>query len=109
MADGTKALRYCAIVQLSKGSDMARVAESVPWIVSLIDRWSKKEMEQLCRSNDGQLFGFVFKTTKPVEMLRSEFETCGGTNNQDSIIIFEVGTDLASVGFTRAGTWLQRH
>ena len=105
----TEPTRYCALIQLGKSSDIRRVAETVPVIVKTIERWSKGEMEQLCRSNDGQLFGFFFKSTKPVAMMRAEFESSGANSNTDSFIVFEVGDQFSGQGFSRAWTWLQHH
>lgn len=109
MTDDQIERRYCCLIQLKKDSSLQRLAESVPSLVALVDRWSKGEKEQLCRSNDGQLFGFFFKSKKPVEMLTAEFETCGGSANGDSFIVFEVGEKFNGVGFSRAWTWLQHH
>lgn len=101
--------RFCAIFQLNKASDLQRVANAVPAFVKMIERWSKGEMEQLCRSNDGQLFGFLFKSTKPVIMLRSEFEGSNASHGLDTFIVFEVGDEHCGSGFSRADTWLQHH
>jgi hypothetical protein len=101
--------RYCALVQLSKSTTMQRVAADVPQIVETFQRWSSGEMEQLCRSNDGQLFGFLFKSSKPAQMLMAEFQSCRGTVHEDSFIVFEVGDEFSGTGFTRAWTWLQHH
>ncbi len=101
--------RYCVIIQLAKSSNLERLAEAVPWLKAMVERWSKGEMEQLCRSNDGQLFGYLFRTTKPEQMLVSEFEKSPGTTNNDSLIVFEVGEKSSGTGFSRAAAWLQHH
>jgi hypothetical protein len=103
------ARRYCGIVQLSKSSNLQRIAQDVPVFMDLFKRWSKGEMEQLCRSNDGQLFGFFFKSDKPEAMLTAEFETCGALATGDSFVVFEIGEKFSGAGFSRAWTWLQRH
>lgn len=101
--------RYCVIIQLDKSASLARIAGAMPIILDMMKGWSKGEMENLCRSNDGQLSGFVIKSTKPPEMMRAEFGNSGATINGDTIMIFEIGADFASTGFTRVGTWLQHH
>jgi hypothetical protein len=94
---------------MKKSSTLQRLAEDVPQIVDMFKRWSKGEMEQVCRSNDGQLFGFLFKSSKPELMLMAEFESCPGTIHEDSFIVFEVGEKFGGTGFSRAWTWLQHH
>lgn len=103
--------RWCALIQLQKSSGIGRIREAVPPLISLIDRWSKGEKEMLCRSNDGQLFGFLFRSNKPVAMMRSEFDSSLATSNADSLVIFEVGEDFTGTSgeFVSAWTWLQRH
>ena len=103
------ARRYCAVIQLSKASDLHRIADSVPGFVAMVERWSKGEMEQLCRSNDGQLFGFVFKTDKPPRMLSSEFESSSASQHGGTFIAFEIGEHCASAGFARPLAWIQHH
>lgn len=102
--------RYCVIFQLKKSSPITRVAQAVPSLVALVDRWSKGNKEQVCRSNDGQLFGYFFKTSKPAAMMRSEFDSSIATDNDDTMLIFEIGDKFAGdSGFSRAWTWLQHN
>lgn len=104
------ARRYCVIFQLKKSSPITRVALTVPALVQLVDRWSKGNKEPVCRSNDGQLFGYFFKSSKPEAMMRSEFDASIATDNDDAIIIFEVGEKFTGLGgFSRAWTWLQHN
>ena len=110
MADDRIERRYCAIIQLSKASTIARVAHSVPLILDMIERWSNKEYEQLCRSNDALLFGYLFKTKKPAGMLSAEFESCTGSQHGDTFIVFELGKECSSsTGFQRPLAWVQHH
>lgn len=97
------------IVQLDKASLPSRVAEAGRGIVSLVDRWSKGERDVLCSSPDFKLSGYLFRSTKPLHMMRAEFEKSGETLNADSMILFEVGEAFTTIGFTRVATWLQRH
>ena len=110
MSETDAPVRYCAVVQLDRSSTLQRISAIAPAIVKMIERWSKGEMEQLSRSNDGQTFGYLFRSTKPLGMMQAEFAATAATHNKDAIIIFAAGKDVvASEGFTRAGTWLQRH
>lgn len=102
--------RYCVIFQLKKSSPISRVAQTVPALVHLVDCWSKGNKEQVCRSNDGQLFGYFFKSSKPEAMMRSEFDASISTDNDDAIIMFEIGKRFTgNSGFSRAWTWLQHN
>jgi hypothetical protein len=101
--------RILAIVRLKGQSDMARIARDVPDIVELFKRLSDDEMEQVFRSNDGQLFGFFMKTGKPIAVIRAEFEKLPATQDGDTILVVSIGEKFEGVGFSRALTWLQRH
>lgn len=102
--------RNCfAIVQLKSDTDIPRVRECVPEIIDMLKGVAIGDMEQVCRSNDGTLFGFFLRTAKALAIIRANFERCGGTRNGDSILIFEVGEDFNGLGFSRAWTWLQHH
>lgn len=106
---GQETKRYCALVTLNQESDMQRISRDVPLIIQSIKQTSTGEFEQLCRSNDGLLFGFFMKSSKPTPVIRASFESCTGTRQGDSFIVFEIGEDFNGIGFSRAWTWLQRH
>ena len=102
--------RWCILIALRADSDIGRLARDVPVIIEMIQRFSNGEFEQCCRSNDRLLFGYFFKSQKPGDMMRAEFESCSGTINGDHVMIFDVGDQKAGTsGFARAWTWLQRH
>lgn len=109
MAEEWVSRRYCALFQLEAKSDIRRVAAAAPGLVGLVKQWSNEECEQLCRSNDGQLFGFLFRSKKPTAMMRSEFASSPFSQGSDSFIVFEIGEGFAGSGFSRAWTWLQHH
>jgi hypothetical protein len=101
--------RYCAVIQL-KDAGLERLAEAVPLIMEMIEGWSRKDFVQLCRSTDGSLSAFLFKSNKPAGMLSAEFESCRGTRHGDTFIVFEVGDEHSnSAGFQRPLAWLQHH
>jgi hypothetical protein len=108
MDSNTDQKSYCVIFQLEQGAGMGRVAMCVPGLIKLVERWSGKNMEQLFRSSDGQLFGYLFKSQKPLAMMRSEFEGSLSTQNKDTFIIFEVGKNHSKVGFGQAAFWIER-
>ena len=108
MSDDRIERRYCAVIQL-RDTSVSRLGESVPFILDMIERWSDRDYEQLCRSVTADIFAFVFKTKKPAGMLRAEFEECQGSKHGDSFIVFELGKDCASFGFARPLAWLQHH
>jgi hypothetical protein len=101
--------RVCVVIGLANDSPLQRIAADVPSIIDTLRRASTGEFEALMRSSDGILSGFLMKTDKTCTFLRQRFEECKGSKSGDSFIAFEVGQDFSSLGFTRAGTWLQRH
>ena len=101
-------MRCLAIIQLKSDSTLQRIAADVPKIMNFVNRFSNGEHEQAFRSNDGLLFGYFLKTNAP-QFLRPEFEKCEGTQNGDSLLVFEAGQLITGLGFRRAWTWLQRH
>jgi hypothetical protein len=109
MADDRVERRYCAVIQLKDGRQEWLV-ENVPPILEMIKGWSRDDFVQLCRSSDGTLFAFLFKSKKPAGMLSAEFEQCRGTRHADTFIAFEVGDECSSsVGFQRPLAWIQHH
>jgi hypothetical protein len=107
MSDDRKELRYCAVIQLKDGRP-TWLAENVPPIIDMIKGWAKNDFEQLCRSSDGTLFAYLFKSSKPAGMLSAEFESCPGTRHVDTFIVFEVGGECSSSGgFQRPLAWIQ--
>jgi hypothetical protein len=107
MAADRKERRYCAVIQLKDGRPMW-LAENIPPIMDMIKSWSRNDFEQLCRSSDGTLFAYLFKSPKPAGMLTAEFESCHGTRHVDTCIVFEVGEECSSSGgFQRPLAWIQ--
>lgn len=101
--------RYAVLVQLGRAADRQRLAEAGLAFNALVKRWSRDESTLLCASGDGLLFGFLLKSTLPVDVMRAEFQKSPATRNEDSLIILEIGADFTGIGFSRAWTWLQRH
>ncbi|KMK68070.1 hypothetical protein [Puniceibacterium sp. IMCC21224] len=99
-------MRYCVVIQLENSSDLARVRNDVPAIVTLIKGHSQSD-EMAFRSNDGVLFGWFIQTDKSIDMIRKAIEGSTSWRNADSIVIFEIGDGLSGKGFTRQWTWLQ--
>jgi len=101
--------RYLAIVQLKSDSDIGRIQNDVPQIINFLQLISHNEMEQVFRSRDGLLFGFFIKTDAPPYSFKPGFESCYGTLNGDSLLIFEAGETACGIGFSRAWNWLDHH
>ncbi len=86
----------------------------------MLERISKTPPELAFRSVNRDLFGFCITTEKRAAEVRSiieapnrtyyEIDTFPPLNGEDTIIIVEIGEQFsAGKGFTRLGTWLQRH
>lgn len=104
------ARRICLLMQMSPKFGKDRLAKDIPEIIRLVRQVSRDEMEQLCRSSDGNMFGYIFKSDWPVKRIVSILDQSTSTLAGDSFIVFEVGTSFGAIGeFTRAGIWLQRH
>lgn len=99
-------VRYCVFIQLDNSSDMARLREDVPPIVTILKSYSTSD-EMVFRSNDGVLFGWFIETDKPIDLIRRTIEGSTNFRSRDSIMIIEVGSGLSARGFTRQWTWLQ--
>jgi len=104
--DDTEAL-FLALIQLDPKSRFDRLKDTVPDIIDLLNRFSKKDMEQVCRSSDGTLFGFFLRTKTHPNIIRAELEKLVATTNNDTFLIVEVGKKFGGRGFSRAWTWLQ--
>ena len=102
--------RYFAIVKLKHDSAVSRIAKDVPTIVELFQRFSNGEMQLVFRSSDGIHFGLLFRSSRPGQLMRSDFENSDATRGDDDLLIFQAG-ELASgtEGFTTAWSWLQHH
>lgn len=100
--------RYCGLIQLQKSSDALRIAEAIPELINMIDRWSKSNVEMLSRSRDGELAGFLFSSTKTPKMLTADFKFSPVTVSGDEFIVFEIGRGCSSSGWERSLAWIQR-
>lgn len=105
MSDEVK--QYCAIVKIGGGS-IGRARGAAPGIQAMIERWSKKDMVLVSFERDASMIAVMFRSTKPLAMLRSEFDGAQFSDNTDSIIIFEATTPLEHIGFGLVATWMQR-
>jgi hypothetical protein len=109
MNEKSESKRYCVIFQLGKASTFHRAANTAKSLVVLVDGWSGGNKESLFHSHDAQQFGYVFSSRKPVAMMRAEFETSIATDNNDSVLFIEIGSDFDRVGFSQAAGWLSRN
>ena len=107
--------KYIVIIRLGEAvPSKERVMEAVPKIKAEIEGISKKDCQLAFTTPDGSTFGFLLKTSIPAGVIHARL--CGDTTkdrrpsilrNEDSILVVEVGDDLAGMGFSRAWTWLQ--
>ena len=102
-------LTYFVLIQLKNDSEMERIARDVPLIIKSLSDLSRGEMQQVCRSNDGILFGFFVRTTALSHRVRIELEKCLGTYSGDDFLVLEISGAFDGLGFSRAWTWLQHH
>jgi hypothetical protein len=109
MSEKPESKRYCVIFQLGKASTFHRAANVAKSLVVLVDRWSGGNKESAFHSHDAQLFGYLFRSQKPVAMMRAEFDTSVATNNTDSVLFIELGHDFDRIGFAQAAGWLSRN
>ena len=84
-------MRLCIIIKLHNDSSLQRVSEDAPGIISKIQSFSKEPVELIFRSNDGLLFGRFMVTDKPTGIIQAEVIACTGFQNDDAMILFEVG------------------
>ena len=98
--------RYLAIIQLHKSSDLKRVGRDVPGLVDMLKTLSTGRHEHVFRSNDGQLFGYLFETRKASHHIKVEFDSSTHTIHGDSIFLVEIGGKAEEIGFNRPCSWI---
>jgi hypothetical protein len=99
--------RYLVAIQFGPRTPVTELARRVPDIRDHIDKFSNGEMEQFFRSPEGHVFGLLFRSAKPLPVMRSILD--GATNNADAVMILELGDNFDAKNFGRAFTWLQHH
>ena len=116
MAD---ARQYAVIVQLGRNTSPQRLAEMIPRLRDQLSALSEGPPEQLLRSVTADLFGWLIRSKMTAPQIHAAIESPGRytgpkvdpfLDGSDGLIVLQVGPDfLAGKGFTRVGTWLQRH
>jgi hypothetical protein len=101
------AKRYVVVIQFAPHTSTADLARKVPVLRDHISSFSNGEIEQFFRSLEGHTFGLLFKSSKPLPLMRSILD--GETTNADALMILELGPNVEAKGFGRALTWLQHH
>lgn len=109
--------RFLVIVRVANPSP-ANLAVLVPELQAALGRMSSAPIEQAFRSVGADIFGYFMLSKLNAHQILARIESPGtlfkhGTPilpGGDAVFVLEVGADFSSgEGFTRAGTWLQRH
>ena len=107
--------KYIVIIRLGEAlPTRERVIEAAPKIRSEIESISKKDCQLAFTTPDGSTFGYLLQASVSAGVINARL--CGRGSNDDgpsilrsddSILVVEVGDDLAGTGFSRAWSWLQ--
>lgn len=125
MADKSGTRRYLVIINL-KSAEPARLQTIVPPLKIVLSSVSTEPIEQVFRSVTADVFGFFIRSRLVAGQIVAAIESPGKKSWQrdddripdiapflqsgDGLMVVEMGEDFkATVGFTRAQTWLQRH
>lgn len=110
--------RFLVVMNLHDTSPR-RLEITIPAVKSALENNSDKGIELAFRSAHGDMFGYCIMSEKPAAHILRAIGTVtyhdGYLKNapvidgRDSLMIFEIGGDIAARGFTRLETWLQRH
>jgi hypothetical protein len=118
-----EAKRFLVIFSIAKATP-ARLGEIMPRLKPALDQLSADPVELAFRSTSGESFGYVLRTRRAARQISMELESPGGNaysselrakhmpflTGSDGILVIELGPDFHTTsGFTRVGTWLQRH
>ena len=125
MADKSGTRRYLVILSL-KSTEPARLQTLVPTLKEVLSNVSTEPIEQVFRSVKADVFGFFIRSRLVAGQIVAAIESPGKDQwlrdhdripdiapflqSGDGLMVVEIGEDFkATVGFTRAQTWLQRH
>lgn len=121
--------RYLVHIRIgsAKTPTSSRIAEAAEGVKKVLEFLApgKGNCQLAYTSHDGATFGFLLKTTRFAGAIRAQLESPGKSHDlldrtpqpmirppltgDDSILVVELGEDMSTLGFTRAGTWLQHH
>jgi hypothetical protein len=111
--------RYLVVIHL-KDASPTRLRKVVPELLRVLGRLSDGHAaEQVFRAATGDLFGYIISSKLNAAQIHARIESPGDRHRakaEDVVLeggdafVLEVGKDFAAGhGFTRVGTWLQRH
>ncbi len=113
--------RYLVIVSLSNTTPL-RLQNLVPQLQDLLRGLSTEPIEQVFRSVNADVFGYLLRSKLVAGQVRAAIETPQRDSSTtapivepvleggDNVLVVEVGKDFSgSQGFSRQQTWLQRH
>ena len=99
---------YFAMFKLASDAHDRRL-NTLAVFMGLIDDWSSGERLAIAHADNGHLSAHFFKSKLNAGQMQARFREKPGVGKDDSILIFEVGSDYNGSGFSRAWTWLQHH
>lgn len=100
--------KFCVLFQFPRSTHIRIVERIAPSFINLVDNWSGGKKELVFRSNDAQQFAYFFQSSLPVAVMRSQFQTSPSTDNNHTMLLFEVGDEFDKVGFSQPAAWLLR-
>lgn len=102
-----------------KNAKPPRLITMIPQLESLLKGLSKQPIEIAFRSATADIYGYGLVSEMNASQLKAAIESPGRSRfsdkepvleGDDRLMILELGKDFhAGEGFTRFGTWLQRH
>ena len=125
MADKSETTRYLVILNL-KSTEPTRLQTLVPSLKEVLSNVSTEPIEQVFLSVTADVFGFFVRSRLVAGQIVAAIQSPGKNlwqqhndripdiapflQSGDGLMVLEIGEDFrATVGFTRAQTWLQRH
>lgn len=107
------------LVHIRLGKDVPtkeRLIQTAPKIQAILREISNDEFKLAWTSADGGSFGYFLKTSLDATGISKRLISLGRydqrdnpLHSDDSMIIIELGKDLAGCGFSQGWTWLQHH
>jgi hypothetical protein len=112
--------QFLVVLQLGK-ADVQRLQSLVPKLKKHLESLSNEPIEQVFRSVSADIFGYAIRSKLAAGQIAASIETPERDSSReltkppfldsrDHVLVLELGEDFqAGPGFTRFGTWLQRH
>lgn len=111
--------KYAIIIRIGESIPTPdRVREAWTAVREILNEISEGQMQMMFSTPDGSTAGFFVEVPSAASAHAIMQGLTGKNNlhkgdtivrNDDSIIVFEVGSDFSGSGFSRAWSWLQHH